>query len=245
MKIIFRFLFTIYAMAGIIIATAIVGSSVIVYSFFDKSGFCHIMANTWGKILLKIVRIKVKVIGSDRFDPEKTYIFMGNHQSHFDIPVIMSNLDIQYRWLAKAELFKIPIFGKAMEKVGYVKIDRFNKEAAFSSIDSLQNILNNNISVVIFPEGTRSKSDTIMPFKKGGFVLAMNSRIPVVPVAIYGTMSILPKNHFFINSGRVVIEFMKPIDTKQFNNKEELMDVVRQQITETYNRLKKDYTFCG
>jgi len=119
---------------------------------------------------------------------------MSNHQSNFDIPVLLAHLPVQFRWLAKAELFKIPIFSRAMRGAGYVRIDRFNRESAIQSIKEAAAKMKDGVSVMIFPEGTRSHDGSIRPFKKGGFVMAVDTGVPIVPVILQGTLPIMDKN---------------------------------------------------
>jgi 1-acyl-sn-glycerol-3-phosphate acyltransferase len=150
-------------------ATLVAGTLVIVLSFFVRSGNpLHKIARLWGKSILVVSRIKVSVKGLSNIDPSSPYIYMPNHQSNFDIPVLLGHLTVQFRWLAKMELFKIPIFGRAMRKAGYISIDRYHRESAFESLKVAANKIKSGVSVLIFPEGTRSRDGNIRPFKKGG-----------------------------------------------------------------------------
>jgi 1-acyl-sn-glycerol-3-phosphate acyltransferase len=157
---------------------------------------------------------------------------MPNHQSNFDIPVLLAHLSVQFRWLAKVELFTIPIFGHAMRKAGYISIDRYNRESAFESLKIAANKIKSGVSVLIFPEGTRSRDGKIRSFKKGGFVLAIDSGVPIVPIAIKGTRSIMTKGKFRVNPGHVSLVIHKPIDTSAYNRqtKKALMESVRRVI---------------
>jgi 1-acyl-sn-glycerol-3-phosphate acyltransferase len=166
---------------------------------------------------------------------------MANHRSNFDIPVLLSCLPIQFRWLAKAELFKIPIFGRAMSGAGYVKIDRSNRESAFRSIDEVAAKMKNGVSVMIFPEGTRSQDGSLKPFKKGGFVMAVDTGAPIVPIILRGTRSIMTKGSWRINPDKVALSIEKPIDTSEFtrDTKEDLIKKVRGVICEVFEKGKK------
>jgi 1-acyl-sn-glycerol-3-phosphate acyltransferase len=167
---------------------------------------------------------------------------MANHQSNFDIPVLLGHLAVQFRWLAKVELFKIPIFGRAMRKVGYISIDRYDRESAFKSLDVAANKIKSGVSVLIFPEGTRSRDGKIRPFKKGGFVMAIDSGVPIVPVVITGTRAIMPKGKFRIYPGQVSMVIHKPIDTSTYTRetKEALMESVRRVICDNFETSKMD-----
>ena len=159
---------------------------------------------------------------------------MANHQSNFDIPVLLACLPVQFRWLAKAELFKIPIFGRAMRGAGYVKIDRFNQKSAFESINEAAAKMKNGVSVMIFPEGTRSRDGKLKSFKKGGFVMAVDAGAPIVPIVLKGTRAIMEKSSLKINTGEVSLNIEAPIATADFTreNKDDLIESVRAVIRE-------------
>ncbi len=223
-------------------ATAVFGIIAIIVSFFSRTGnSVHIIARVWSKSILFISGIKVDIEGLANVDPSKSYIYMSNHRSNFDIPVLLGCLPIQFRWLAKAELFKIPIFGRAMQGAGYVKINRFNRESAFKSIDEIATKMKNGVSVMIFPEGTRSEDGNIKAFKKGGFVMAVDSGVPIVPVIVRGTRSIMVKGRWWIKPGNVTLSIKKPIDTTGYtrDNKDDLIKTVRNVICEGFEKGKK------
>jgi 1-acyl-sn-glycerol-3-phosphate acyltransferase len=223
-------------------ATAVFGIIAIVVSFFSRTGNpVHIIARIWSKSILFVCGIEVFVAGLANIDTSKSYIYMSNHRSNFDIPVLLGCLPIQFRWLAKAELFKIPIFGRAMQGAGYVKIDRTNRESAFKSIDEVAAKMKNGVSVMIFPEGTRSQDGDLKPFKKGGFVMAVDTGAPIVPVILRGTRSIMAKGSWRINPGKVTLSIEKPIDTSGStrDTKDDLIKNVRNVICEVYEKGSK------
>ena len=229
------------------LVTLVAGVLVIVLSFFIRTGNpLHNIARFWGKSILVVSRITVSVTGMSNIDRAASYIFMPNHQSNFDIPVLLGHLTVQFRWLAKVELFKIPIFGRAMRKAGYISIDRYNRESAINSLNEAANKIKNGVSVLIFPEGTRSRDGKIRPFKKGGFVLAIDSGVPIVPVVITGTRSIMTKGKFRINSGHVNMVIHKPIETSAYTRetKEVLMESVRRVMCENYEINKISERVC-
>ncbi|MDH3827060.1 MAG: 1-acyl-sn-glycerol-3-phosphate acyltransferase [Desulfobacterales bacterium] len=228
-------------------ATLVAGTLVIVLSFFVRSGNpLHKIARLWGKSILVVSRIKVSVKGLSNIDPSSPYIYMPNHQSNFDIPVLLGHLTVQFRWLAKMELFKIPIFGRAMRKAGYISIDRYHRESAFESLKVAANKIKSGVSVLIFPEGTRSRDGNIRPFKKGGFVMAIDSGVPIVPVVITGTRAIMPKGKFRVYPGHVNMVIHKPIDTSAYTHetKEALMENVRRVICDNFETRKMDERAC-
>ena len=230
---------TVYIFLYVLPATAVLGIIAIVVSFFSRTGNAvHIIARIWSKSILFVSGIEVFVAGLANIDTSKSYIYMSNHRSNFDIPVLLGCLPIQFRWLAKAELFKIPIFGRAMSGAGYVKIDRFNRESAFKSIDEVAAKMKNGVSVMIFPEGTRSEDGDVKPFKKGGFVMAVDTGAPIVPAILRGTRSIMAKGSWRINPGNVTLAIEKPIDTSGFtrDTKENLIKKVRSVICDVFEK---------
>jgi 1-acyl-sn-glycerol-3-phosphate acyltransferase len=216
-------------------------------SFMSKSGnMPHRVARIWARCLLIVGGIRVSVKGYDNIDPQKPYIYMSNHLSNFDIPVLLAYLPVQFRWLAKAELFKIPIFGYAMQRAGYISINRSDRKSAIASLQQAAIKVRDGASILIFPEGTRSLEYRIQSFKKGGFVLAVDSGVPIVPVVINGTWRIMAKDRIWIQSGNVQLHIGKPIETSAFNRKtkDELMEKVRGVIIESFEKGKKDCLTC-
>jgi 1-acyl-sn-glycerol-3-phosphate acyltransferase len=224
-----------------VLMTIVLGSVVIILSFFSKSGNTpHLVARFWGKFVLFVSGIKVKVNGVAKVDPTKPYVFMANHQGNFDIPVLLGCLPFQFRWLAKAELFRIPIFGRAMLGCGYISIDRFNQSSAFESLAKAAEKIRNGVNVMIFPEGTRSLDGKIRPFKKGGFVLTVDAGVSIIPIIIYGTYPIMPKNRLLIRPGPVLLEILEPVETSGYTreNKDVLMEKIRDNICDSFEKVK-------
>lgn len=238
---------TLYVAIWVVIATLACGILVIVLSFFVRSsGPLHKIARFWGKSILVVSGVKVSVKGLSNVDLSAPYIYMPNHQSNFDIPVLLGHLSVQFRWLAKIELFKIPIFGRAMRKAGYISIDRYNRQSAIESLKLAAGKIKSGVSVLIFPEGTRSLDGKIQPFKKGGFVLAVDAGVPIVPVVIHGTRAIMPKGKIRIYPGQVHMVIHKPIDTSIYTRetKEKLMESVRRVICDNIVSGKLDEIAC-
>jgi len=226
-----------------VVATIVIGTLVILSSFFSRNGNAqHLLARLWANSILWVIRAKVTVTGAGKLDPNRPYIYMPNHQSNADIPVLLGRLPVQFRWLAKAELFKIPIFGRAMRKVGYISIDRSDRKSAFESLAQAALTIRNGTSVLIFPEGTRSPDGRILPFKKGGFVLSVDAGVPIVPVIIRGTRSIVPKKHFIIRPARVTMEILDPVETSDYTRKtkDQLLEKIRSILIENLEKKKQD-----
>ena len=222
-----------------LISTVILGIVSLGSSFFTKTGnFSHLVSRLWSKSILFVSGVNVTITGMSNIDPEKAFIYMPNHQSNFDIPVLLGCLPIQFRWLAKAEVFKTPILGRSMKVSGYISIDRSNRESAIESLNQVTETIQKGISVVIFPEGTRSKDGKLKSFKKGGFVIAVDSGIPIVPVIIYDTWEIMPKNSLLIKPRNVLMEIKEPVETTGYSRqtKDQLMDEIKNIIADSLQR---------
>ena len=228
-----------YIILWVVLSTIFWGTIAIIISFFTRTGNpVHLVARYWARGILFVSRVKVTVNGLANIDPSQSYVYMSNHQSNFDIPVLLAHLPVQFRWLAKAELFKIPLFGRAMRGAGYVKIDRFNQESAFESINEAARKMKNGVSVMIFPEGTRSRDGNIRSFKKGGFVMAVDAGVPIVPVILLGTWTLMAKSSLKINTGDVSLNIKTPIATTDYtrDNKDDLIKSVRDVICEGFEK---------
>ena len=174
----------------------------------------------WGRMITTWSGVRVRVEGLERLDRSKPYIFVANHQSQFDIFVLDGFLDIDFRWLAKKELFRVPLFGWAMLLAGSIPVDRSHGRQAIKSLDEAAKRIAAGASVVIFPEGTRSPDGKLQPFKAGGMQLAIKSGVELVPLAITGTHQVLPKGKILIRPGRVVIRVGTPVDSRDYGSKE-------------------------
>lgn len=231
----------------IVIVTVFFGILAIFASFIDIKGrLPHKVAGVWARSILAASPIELTVKGLSNIDPDKSYIYMSNHQSNYDIPILLGHLPVQFRWLAKIELFRIPLFGYAMKRAGYICIDRSNQKSAFESLKKAAEIIRSGVSVMIFPEGTRSRDGNIGSFKKGGFVLAVESGVPILPIIIRGTYSIMPRSRLLIKPGKVTLEIMKPVETSGFTKetKDNLMEKIRNIMCEYIDEEKKGNSSC-
>jgi len=179
---------------------------------------------------LRIAGIRVEVEALDQLDPGQTYIFMCNHVSNLDPPILIPALPRRTSVLVKKELFQVPILGRAMIMGDLVPVDRRNREAAVNSMRDAEAVMAKGLNMTVFPEGTRSRDGRLLPFKKGPFYLAMDSGVPVVPVTILGSESLMPKGSALIHSGRVRLVFHPPIFPKQFSDNDQLISAVRAEI---------------
>ena len=196
----------------------------------------HRLAKIWAGMLLALASTKVEIIGAENILMKEPQIFMANHQSDFDILIVLAHLPGQFRWIVKKELFNIPLFGTAMRNAGYIEIDRQNHIKAMMSIDKAARKIKEGKSVMSFPEGTRSSDGKIKPFKQGMFHLAIMSGVPIVPVSIIGAREIMPKRSLRIKPGKVTMVIDKPIDVRGYSieNRQDLIDRVQNIITRNY-----------
>jgi len=234
---------TLIIVLWVFLVTVVVATTVIICSFFSRTGNGpHLLARFWANSILWVARVKVTVSGIEKLDPERSYIYMPNHQSNADIPLLLGQLPVQFRWLAKAELFKIPVFGRAMRGVGYISIDRSNRKSAFESLERAARTIRAGTSVLIFPEGTRSRDGHILPFKKGGFVLSVDSGVPIVPIIIRGTRDIIPKGHFMIRPAPVTMQILDPVETAGYTRKtkDALLERIRSILIDNFESERRE-----
>lgn len=213
----------------------------ILFLVFDRSFKLYFgISPVFSGGILKISLVKVEKSGLDNFDHTKPYIFVSNHSSQFDIPVLQHSIPGRMGMIFKKELAKIPFFGWQLKWGPYVMIDRKDFESALKSIEEAKEKISKlGMSVVVFAEGTRSKTGEVQPFKRGAFYLASRSGYPIIPVSISKTNSIMPKGKFQIKGGKVKVHFDKPIPTDQVMNKKdevELMERVRNIIIQNIEK---------
>ena len=218
--------------------TAFISFWCVIFSLFSNAeNNIHKIANLWAKILLLLCNTKVQIIGKENILRGKPQIFMANHQSGFDILIVLAHIPGQFRWLVKKELFHIPIFGAAMKSAGYIEIDRNNREKAMRSLDQAALRIREGKSIMAFPEGTRSRFSEIKTFKQGTFYLAIKSGAPIVPISIIGSGEIMPKRSLKVKPGKIKLIIDKPIDVKNITleNRQELITIVRNTIIKNYD----------
>jgi 1-acyl-sn-glycerol-3-phosphate acyltransferase len=202
-------------------------------TFLDPTGkFLHTYGKIWGRVGLLLAGTRVEVHGAEKIPPDGPLIFMGNHQSNFDILTVYAGLPHHFSWIAKEELFRIPFFGYAMKRAGYLPLDRSDGRQALRMMASAAEKIRNGVSVIIFPEGTRSMDGKLIPFKRGGFLLAARAGVPIVPFTINGSATVNPPKRLHINKGKISLRFGDPISTEGATGKrrDDLIDRVRDAI---------------
>lgn len=207
--------------------------------FNYKGKIYHFMAKIWSKIVLLIFNVKVKVKGIENILRQKNYIYISNHASAMDIPALICAIPDQIRFLAKQELGRIPLWGWLLKYGGYILIDRRNPKRAIKSVQKAIEKIKSGVSVLVFAEGTRSVNGELLPFKRGGFMLAIKSNTPIVPVTILNSYQIMRKHKLEINPGTIEILIDKPIEVSDFTGREgetKLMELTREIIAKNLKK---------
>jgi 1-acyl-sn-glycerol-3-phosphate acyltransferase len=200
--------------------------------FGRKEELVHRMARFWARVYLIIGGVNVTFRGGDHLK-EPPYIIMSNHQSALDIMSLLIGLPVSFKFVAKQELFRIPVFGWALKRAGYVSLDRENPRKALKDMEVAAQKIKDGASLVIFPEGTRSANGRLLPFKKGAFSLAMKAGVPIIPLGIKGTALLQPEGYNVpIRKGSVTIVAGEPIpvEGKGTGYKDALAEQVRSEI---------------
>src|SRR5579885_1146740 len=227
----------------ILLATIFYGSLSLVVSFFDATGAIQIrIARAWARVLLKVSGVRVRVHGLEHISSGARYIFVANHLSYMDTPVVLAHIPVQFRVLAKRGLFQIPFLGQHLSRAGHIPVPREDPRAAVKTMQlAADTIQRKRISLLIFPEGGRSHDGVMRPFKEGGAYIAIRAGVPVVPVAIIGTRAVLPYGAGVVKPGFVTLRILEPIATANLTLKDrgKLTEQLRTVIAEeAYSSLK-------
>lgn len=197
---------------------------------------CDARLAGWSRAVIANARIDVDVQGREHLVRDETYLVMSNHQSHYDIPVLFHVIGPNLRMIAKRELFGVPIFGNALRAAGFVEIDRADRNAAIRNLEQARSLLRAGTHVWIAPEGTRSTTGHLGPFKKGAFYLALDAELPILPVTLSGTRNVLPAHGLLSSAGaRVKVTIHPKIDPRPFASRgkpgrEDLVETVRRVL---------------
>ena len=226
----------------LIVNTNFFGGLVILASLFGvryRPG--NIMAKAprwWARSLLRAGGVKVELHDAHRADAAHPHIFVCNHVSWFDVLALAAKLP-RYNFVAKAELFRVPVFGRGAKAVGTIPIQRENRKAAFAAYEEATWRNRNGDSVIVFPENTRGTSYALRPIKKGPFVLAIASHAPMVPTIVHGTIEVLPRGSFWARAGTVHVHFLEPVPTTglTYEDRDKLASTVYQRMAEAMERL--------
>jgi 1-acyl-sn-glycerol-3-phosphate acyltransferase len=220
-----------------LIGLSVVGMGTIslISSLFDATGrLQHRVAVRWARIVLGICGVKVDVVGAEHLDPNQHYVFCSNHFSLIDTPLMFGCMPRDFRILARHGLWKIPFLGWHLNRAGHLPVNRENPRVAARNIQQAADKIQDGFSILIFPEGGRTREDQMRPFKPGAGYIAIRAGAPVVPMAIVGTRDILPPNSMHLRPGRAELRVGKPIPTEGLGQRDakQLMTRLRDEILE-------------
>lgn len=211
-----------------------IAMSAIIGTLFDSTGRLYAShARFWGRLGLRMAGVRVEISGEENL-PDAPVIVMSNHASNFDILALLGFFPRQLSWIAKKELFSIPVFGPSMRRGGYIPLDRGDGRKALKSMEEAVGQIKGGKSVIIFPEGTRTRDGNLLPFKRGGFLLAAKAGVPVVPVSIRGSFAVNPGGEIKLYSGSISIRILPTVEIpggmKRAAAEDFLMDRVKTSI---------------
>ncbi len=213
--------------------TLIVFFPMIIASVLSRTGnLAFSISKIWARVMLLVSAVRVDVLGKDKMQKGRSYVIISNHQSQYDIIAIVTSLGIQFRWIIKKEILRIPLFGYALYASRNIFVDRSDHDKARESIQKGLRRLPAGVSIMFFAEGTRSRDGRLQEFKKGGFAVALEKSFPLLPVTINGSRNILPKGSVEFKPGRICVVIGDPIDTHGYDRAgmPALMEKTRQAI---------------
>jgi 1-acyl-sn-glycerol-3-phosphate acyltransferase len=216
----------------IVVATIAFASVSLIVSLFDSSGRKQAaIAAAWSRVLLAVSGVKVTVEGREKISADGSYVFVSNHLSYMDTPVVLANIPVQFRFLAKRGLFKIPFLGWHLTRAGHIQVPRGDARAAVKTLTlAAAMIRDRHISLLFFPEGGRSRTGQLGSFKEGAAFVAIRAGVPVVPVGLKGTRDVLPFGSGHVRRGTVTMRIGDPIPTNPTMDRLHLTEEVRSHI---------------
>jgi len=238
MKSIFNTIRVAWLFLWVAIATIILCIPVIIAALLSRTGnLAFSLSKIWAYIMLAVSFVRTEIKNKAKIIKGQSYVIISNHQSQYDILALVTTLGIQFRWIGKKEVLKIPIFGYALYASRNIFIDRSNTASAIESINKGMDRLPKGAGVMVFAEGTRSADGRIQEFKKGGFMAAIMRKIPILPVTVNGSRRILPKGELVVKPGKVQVVVGDPIDTSGYTTAivQELIDKTRQAIIANFD----------
>lgn len=222
-------------------ATILVIIPISLSSLFSSTGhFAFNMTRLWAFIILTVSRVKVELVGQENINRNTSYIIVSNHQSLYDAPSLAYALGIQFRWIIKKELYKIPLFGHGLSLGGNIFIDRSNRETAMSSILEGVKRLPSGVGLLFFPEGTRSPYGSLQKFKKGAFAVAIKKKLPILPITILGSGRIMPTGSVHFTPGTIQLIVHAPVSTENLTDKD--LEMLTTTVEESIASLFKTNT---
>lgn len=225
--------FTVLGNSTLAVATVVLGVAATITGWLPPRGrWMYLCARIWSHLYLWGSGVRLRSRFEAPLDPRRGYVFMANHQSMYDIPALIAGMPGEVRFMAKKGLFKIPVFGWALSAGGFIPVDRGNRKAAVETYQAAIASLRRGKSILIFPEQTRSVDGLLLPFKRGGVVIALETGFPIVPVGIRGTRDVRPKGSLKIVPGEVTVDYGRPIEVAGMGleHRPELLARVRSEV---------------
>ena len=222
-----------FAVVVTILDTIVIGGLGALVGFIPPRGdWTRRMARVWGQLILWSALVRVKVEGAQRVPTGGPVVYMANHESWLDIPLLLVAIPGQVRFLAKSSLFSIPFLGWAMRSMGFIPVDRENRRTAITACEAAAARIRAGRSVLVFPEETRTEDGSLLPFQRGGFLIAIKSGLPIVPVGLDGARRSMAKFSYVVRPGKIVVRFGDPIPTagRAVSDKTALMEATRNAI---------------
>jgi 1-acyl-sn-glycerol-3-phosphate acyltransferase len=200
-----------FLIPALTVYTIACGAASIVSSFFDKNGyFAHACARAWSWLILTTTGVEVDVVGLEKLTPGTTYIFVANHSSHYDTPVVFTHLPYQVRIIAKQSLAMFPVLGWHLKRGGHLFVDRKDPDRS-GILTRWRALVSQGLSLIVYPEGTRTRDGHVARFKAGSFLLAIQAGLPIVPLSIVGNRAVMPKGRLRTEPARVSLIVHDPI----------------------------------
>jgi len=207
-----------FLIPAITVYTIVLGAASIASSLFDRRGYsAHRCARAWSWLILKTTGVRVRVEGLDRIKPGATYVFVSNHQSIYDTPIVFASLPYQLRIIAKESLAAFPVLGWHLRRGGHLFVDRKHPDRA-GILKSWRALVSDGLSLIIYAEGTRSPDGHTARFKAGSFLLAIQAGLPIVPLAVIGTRQVMPKGRLRTEPADVELVVHDPIQPPDIEN---------------------------
>jgi len=245
-SLIVRFILSVWVWTNLLFATIGLSALTVVFSWFRASMKYFDWTNrTWARWMLRVSGVKVRVEGGENAPAGEPKIFVSNHRSWFDVFALSASLPGRCRFVAKKELARIPVFGRAWQVAGHICVDRGDRQSAVRSLGEAGNLMRANSSgVIIFAEGTRSPNENLLPFKKGAFMLALHTGVDIVPIGVNGSGEVLRKGGFLVRPGTITIRIGTPIRVAElgFETRDKLMKMTRAEIERLTGRTTQPST---
>ena len=220
---------------GLAVSTAVMGTLSLLASCFDSRGVMqHRIASAWGRQLLALFRIDMRVVGAENLDSDRHYVFVSNHFSLIDTPVMFGSMPRPFRILARHGLWKVPFIGWHLNRAGHLPVNREDPREAVRNIAAAAEKIRSGYSILLFPEGGRTRGETMRPFKPGAAYIAIEAGAPIVPMALVGTRKILAPGSTHLRPGTAALRIGKPIPTAGLQRRQgkELIRDIQQKIGE-------------